>query len=407
LNHFPKGNSYPLYIFFIRQFPDLDHATPIIYKMAQKSSATIRILCQNLDYDIRTNFIIKYLHEEFGIDTDYSYNLYAAGGFKRIISISALWIRRVFPKIGVRLFKKLQHYIYDEKWAEYLLTHLKASALILDFQKDSKFSTSVLTKTASQLQVPVIAITHGVTMRVSDIEEKSFLFAADVKICANQHQVEFYKTPNDTDNDIKVLGSTRYCGEWERVYNTILSNTFECHDLPNDNEKLNVLFFERPKIGFYGDHDIVQAVGKLDFVNVIHKGKPKIKYDSARVAGSSYPSARLVQWADVVVMSTSSIALEVLWQGKPLIYLKYLAPHDLCVYEQYHACWVVNSQDELTDALRQIHSNSAFKPYRQENVDRLLEDAVYAGNKTRDILSDYAELIVNFRKSKSVGDRKT
>jgi hypothetical protein len=305
------------------------------------------------------------------------------------------------------LFKKLHHHLYDKKWAEYLLTHLKASALILDFQKDSKFSTRVLTEAARQLRVPVIAITHGVTMRVSDIEEKSFLFAADVKICANHHQVEFYKTQNDTENDIKVLGSTRYCDEWERVYNTILSNTFECHDLPNDNEKLKVLFFERPKIGFYGDHDIVQTVGKLDFVNVVHKGKPKIKYASARVAGSSYPSARLVQWADVVVMSTSSIALEVLWQGKPLIYLKYLAPHDLCVFEQYQACWVVNSQSELTDALRQIHFNSAYRPYRQENVDRLLEDAVYAGNKSRDILSDYAELIVNYRKSKFVGDKRT
>ena len=92
---------------------------------------------------------------------------------------------------------------------------------------------------------------------------------------------------------------------------------------------------------------------------------------------------------------------------KPLIYLKYLAPHDLCVFEQYQACWVVNSQSELTDALRQIHLNSAYRPYRQENVDRLLEDAVYAGNRSRDILSDYAELIVNYRKSKFVGDKRT
>ncbi|MGD9079386.1 MAG: hypothetical protein PVG96_08600 [Desulfobacterales bacterium] len=396
-----------MYIFFIRQFADLDHATPIIYKMAQKGSTAIRVLCQNLDYDIRTDFIIKYLREELGIKTDYSYSLYANGVLKRILAAFVLWIRRIFPKIGAKLFKKLQHRLYDEKWAEYLLTHLKASALILDFQKDSKFSTRVLTEAARRLQVPVIAITHGVTMRVSDIEEKSYLFTADLKICANHHQVEFYKTQNDTENDIKVAGSTRYCDEWERIYNTILSNTFECHDLPNDNGKLKVLFFERPKIGFYGDHDIVQAVGKLDFVNVVHKGKPKIKFASSRVAGSSYPSARLVQWADVVVMSTSSIALEVLWQGKPLIYLKYLSPHDLCVFEQYQACWIVNSQRELTDALKKIHLNSAYRPYRQENVNRLLEDAVYAGDKTRDILSDYAELIINFKKSKPVGDQLT
>lgn len=394
-----------MYIFFIRQFADLDHAAPIIYKMAQKGSIAIRVLCQNLDYDIHKNFILEYLREEFDVKIDYSYNLHATGGFKRFLSVFVLWIRRVFPKIGVKLFKKLQPRLYDEKWARYLLTHLNASALIFDFQKDTKFSTKVLSEAARLLQIPVIAITHGVTMRVSDIEEKSFLFAADIKICANHHQVKFYKTQNDSESDIKVLGSARYCDEWERVYNNILSNTFECPDLPNDSGKLNVLFFERPKIEFFGDHDIVKAVGMLDFVNVVHKGKPKIKYDSARVAGSSYPSARLVQWADVVVMSTSSIALEVLWQGKPIIYLKYLAPRDICVFEQYQACWVVNSQSELTDALRQIHLNSAYRPYHQENVDRLLEDAVYAGNKSRDILGDYAELIVDCRKSNIVGDK--
>jgi hypothetical protein len=396
-----------MYIFLIRQFGDLDHATPIIYKMAQKGSAAIRLLCQDLDYDIHTDFIIKYLREKFGIKTDYSYSLYAAGGFKRILSKSVLWARQVFPKIGGKLFKKFQHQLYDEKWAETLLTHLEASAVILDFQKESKYSTRVLTEAARHLGIPVIAITHGVAMRLSDVEVKSFLFAADVKICANHNQVEFYKTQNDTKNDIKVMGSTRYCDEWESIYNTILKNTFECHDLPGDNEKLNVLFFERPKIGFYGDHDIVQAVGKLDFVNVVHKGKPKVRYASVGVRGSSYPSARLVQWADVVVMSLSSIALEVLWQDKPLIYLKYLAPHDLCVFEQYQACWVINSQSELMNALRQIHLNAAYRPYHQENVDRLFEDAVYAGDKTRDVLGDYADFILNYKTTKFFGDRNT
>jgi hypothetical protein len=375
--------------------------------MAQKNSGEIKILCQNLDYDIHDNFLTKFFRDEFGIETEYSYDLYKANKIKRILAISLLWFRRVFPKNGVKLFKRLQHFLYDEKWAECLLAHLHASALILDFHKDSKFSTNVLTKAANKLHVPVIAITHGVTMRVSDIEKKTYLFSADYKVCANQHQVEFFKTESDAENDIKVLGSGRYCDEWERVYNHLLNSTFLCHDLPNKKKKLNVLFFERPKIGFYGDHDIVQAVGKLDFVNVIHKGKPKIKYASPNVAGSLYPSARLIQWADVVVMSTSSIALEVLWQGKTLIYLKYLAPEDLCVFEQYKACWVVNSQSELTDALREIHLNSNYKPYSQENVDRLLEDAVYAGNRARDVLSEYSDLIVNARTAKIVGDQKT
>jgi len=384
-----------MYIFFIRQFPDLDHATPIIYKMVQKGSTEIMVLFQNLDYDIHNNFITKYLKVEFGIESQYSYNPNWLSKTKRSFAVFLLWLRRSFPKIGVKLFKRLQHLLYDEKWAESLLSHLNASALIFDFHRDYKFSTKFLIQAAKKIAVPAIAINHGVTMRIPEITENTQIFDADYKICANKHQVEFFIKPSDSKNYVDVLGSGRYCDEWERVYNTLLSNIFSCQDLPDDKSKLNLLFFERPKIGFRSDHKVIEEVGELDFVQVILKGKPKIKYASSNILGFSYPSARLIQWANVVVMSTSSIALEVLWQGKTLIYLKYLAPQDICVFEQYKACWVVNSSSELIEALKKIQLNPAYRPYHQEDVERLFEYAVYAGNSKRDVLADYAELIIN------------
>ena len=382
-------------IFLIRQFPDLDHMAPIICKIAQKGRDRIKLLCQNLDYDIQNNFMVEYLKDEFGIETEYSYEHFHGSAFKRFFSRSILWIRRKFPGLGLRLFIRFQPFLYDGRWAERLFSHMDASALILDLHKDYKFSTRLLTQAARKLRIPIIAMTHGITMRLSDIERQTSLPMADFKIFPNRHKVEYFKTEGDSDKTIKILGSPRYCDEWEGTYNRMLEKRFSCFDLPDENGKLKVLFFERPKIGFYEDHDSVQVVRGLDFVNAAYKGKPRIRRPYQMIAGSQYPSARLIQWADVVVMSISSIALEVLWQKKILIYMKYLAPDDVCVFDQYGACWTVNSQDELINALKTIHENPSYEPYGQKNIEDLFRDVVYAGDRSRDILKDYSDFILS------------
>ena len=389
------SGTHNVYIYLIRQFPDIDHMAPIIYKMAQKGKNHSEILCQNLDYDIQNDFILNKLKEKFGINTRYSYDVFYGSSIKHLFSKLLLSVRNFSPRIGNSLFVRLHPMIYDKKWAENLLTHLKASALILDFHKASKFSTRVLTEAANKNQVPVVLVTHGVTMRLTGLESLKKIPLADYKIFPNGAKVEYYKTSRDSNQTIKILGSPRYCDEWEPIYNGLLKETFSCPDLPDEKGKLKVLFFERLRIGFYGDHDSVREVGKLDFVNVVFKGKVRIKSRYDKILGSKYPSARLIQWADVVVMSISSIALEILWQNKILIYLKYLAPDDVCVFDKYGACWPVNSQSELIDALRTIRENPEHRPYPKENVERLFKDVVYAGDRSRDVLNDYADFLVN------------
>jgi hypothetical protein len=383
-----------MYIFLIRQFPDLDHMVPIIHKMACDGVKDIKVLCQNMDYDIRNNFIVDYLKDELGIETTYSYeevdNSTIRGFFSRLL----LWIRRTMPNIGLRLFVRSHHMLYDEKWAENLLDGLKASALIFDYHRATKYSTDTLIKAARNKNIPIVLIPHAVPMRLSDLD-KIMLPYADYKVFPNYYTLNFYKTDTDTERTIRILGSSRYCDEWEGTYNRMLEKRFSCFDLPDDNGKLKVLFFERPKIGFYEDHDSVQVVRDLGFVNTAYKGKPRIRVPSQTIAGSQYPSARLIQWADVVVMSISSIALEVLWQKKILIYIKYLAPDDVCVFDQYGACWTVNSQDELINALKTVYENPNYEPYGQENIEDLFRDVVYAGDRSRDILTDYSGFILS------------
>lgn len=384
-----------MYIFLIRQFPDLDHLAPVICWIGKKGHSNIKLLCQNLDYDIKKDFIVEYLKAEFGIDTEYSYDHIYGSIYRRLLSKLLRWVRRKFPRFGLGLFVRVHGFLYNVEWAERLLEQMRASALILDFQGDYKFSTRILTQAARKRRIPIIAMTHGITMRISDLEKLTSHPMIDYKIFPNRHKVDFFKTEEDSDETIKILGSPRYCDEWERTYNRMLEKRFPCSDLPHGDGKLKVLFFERPRIGFHEDHDSVQAVRALDFVDVVYKGKPRIKTPNQIIVGSEYPSARLIQWADVVVMSISSIALEALWQEKTLIYLKYLAPEDVCVFERYGACWSVNSQDELIDALKMIRENPTYKPYGHQSVVDLFRDVVYAGDRSKDVLKEHGDFLLS------------
>ena len=123
---------------------------PIIYKTAQRSTDGIVILCQNLDYDIQNDFVLNFLKEEFGIDTKYSYHI-DDSVLRRFLSKFLLSARRIYPKVGIRLFGKLHRLLYGEKWAENLLANVDASALILDFDRYvsknvfiSSFSSSII-----------------------------------------------------------------------------------------------------------------------------------------------------------------------------------------------------------------------------------------------------------------------
>jgi len=372
---------------------------PIIYKMAQRGTSRIAILCQNLDYNIHNDFILDFLKKEHNIKTKYSYHI-DESVLRRFLSKFLLSMRSIYPKIGVRIFNRLHRLLYGKKWAENLLDHFHPSALIMDFDKITKYSTKLLSEAAKKKQIPFVLVTHGVTMRLSGLKRVTDLPTADYKIFPNRLKVKFYTNDNDSDQVVRVLGSPRYCDEWEKIYNGILAEAVPHHGLPEEKGKLKVLFFERPVIGFDENHEAVRAVRNLDFVTAAFKVRVEKKGPYHKVSGNDYPSARLVQWADVVVMSISSIALEVLWQEKPLIYVRYLAPDDVCVFDQYRACWAVNSEAELIEALKTIHENPGYRAYDREDVERLFNDVVYAGDRSRDIMGSYVDFLLGLKEVK-------
>ena len=143
--------------------------------------------------------------------------------------------------------------------------------------------------------------------------------------------------------------------------------------------------------------DILSDIDGLEVVIKPHTrtGGEAYMYQNANLSEvSDLSSVELCEWADVVLVVASSIIIEALKKGKPALYLKYLHENTM-EYEEFNACWTINSEKELRYALSSLYENRYKLPYTEENVNRWLSEIIYGGQEIRDTLNDYEQFIVN------------
>ena len=145
--------------------------------------------------------------------------------------------------------------------------------------------------------------------------------------------------------------------------------------------------------------ETLRKISSLDFVHLLLK--PHTRSNRANLAlpdnvenVRSINSHNLIKWADVVIGMSSSIILGVLMQNKVYISPTYFRQIEM-VYEEHGACWMVDSIDELENALITLKEDPTFKPYSQKSIDNFLTEIVYAGEKDKDVLGSYKELILS------------
>ena len=61
-----------MYLFFVRDFNDIDHITPIVWKM-KGDNYPVAVYCINPEYDIQSDYRLNYL-KELGVEVDFIYD---------------------------------------------------------------------------------------------------------------------------------------------------------------------------------------------------------------------------------------------------------------------------------------------------------------------------------------------
>ncbi len=420
---------------------------PIVYRMAKDTKEKLVVLSLNPLYDISNDFRLNYLKDRYNIPISYLYNYYAPsklykffgnlvcntylrGSFKKNIyvclqsfNLNSIKQKRfqesafhlmsgLFRGIIVRskLLKKFIKKFFNKKWAEGLFKSLKPSVLVFDPASQLRlYNVASLLWAAKHLRIPTIDVPHGMPIYVKHppLYNKAWMDAIktdkDYQVVNHRFWKDECVNSGLNTEKITVLGSVRFCKDWENILHQIIPPDISLSD--KGAGKMKVVYMDRgaDRHGKYKGivENSIKKIESLDFVHLLFKPQTrsnKLFMDLPPSVEISYcNSVNLIKWSDVAIILQSSIMIEALLQDKVVIYPRFFHG-DKTIFEEFGACWTVDSYEELEDALKTLKKNPTYKPYSNSNIERFLTEVVYNGEYGRDILGNYKDFILEVSK---------
>lgn len=423
-------------LFFIRHFNDIDHITPIVWKM-KLDNYPAAVYCLNPQYDIHNDYRLRFLKEQ-GILVESIYDafthernrlhqtmrslymwLFAKGkklDYDKQISRWGLLLsrqgridlmRHYLRKLGTKLFKLTRKIFYTKNWARNILEQNSARVLCFDHIIQNHYVVAVLLGAAKEMSLPTIALPHGVYLYTNESSKTrstagqrfSKFDHFDYVVVQNHLRKNVLVRSGIGEEKVVVLGSARFCEEWVEQNLKILPRMINTN--AKSTEKLKIVFLtSKPQCRIdmermLNTFDLLSNISEIELMIKPHTrmGVEPPLFDVRRVADASdVLTAELCEWADVVLVIGTSVMTEALMRGKPVLYLKYLHAN-IMFFEECGACWTIRNEAELEDAIQSLRVKRMQVPYTEENVNRYLSEVVYGGRTKRDVLRDYVQFI--------------
>jgi len=386
-----------LHLFFVQLEPDIDIITPIVYALSRNKYNKILVVCSNVLYDARTDYRLTFLNKIENISIKCIYELKMGFPIKlrytRLLLLFPKWILFKFKRAFWQKLYFKTSWINDKKKFGAFLKSNNISSVTTDVALPLH-TKDVIYGFSKKLKIPFIMVETGA--KITKFEPRETFEKPKADYLIKPHNLYNIKAPKG----IMFLGNPRYYVKWQKINSKLIMNSYPKIGGSEGSRKLKVLIFSRPFRNFDRKNDIVNRICGLNFVTAIVKDKPRTFMPKILVdAGfDKYPSSRLIKWADVVISSKSSIILDILHYDKIFIYPKYIAPEDHAVFEDYSACWKIESPEELIDALRLIYKNPSCRPYKAEDVEKFYADVVCCGEKNKDVLEEYSKFYQSISK---------
>ena len=419
-----------MYLFFVREFNDIDHITPIVWKM-RRNNYPVAVFCLNPEYDLHCDYRLRFLRKQ-GVKVNYIFDEFgrALGLNHRIMRfIGRTYFaivnkldnhpRSLSPMISAfrdriqkkkkKIYRRSRNKFYDISWARSIIEQTGAKVICFDHVKPNRFVVKILLKAANEKSVPTIALPHGVFIYTNHFVKNGSTEDSrydkfnrfDSIVTQNQLRKEVLARAGVDRNKIFVLGSARYCKEWMAQNKMILPRTKKINT--SNSDKLKAVFMTTRFVYRIDEERMLKTfdmLSELKGMEIVVKphtrsGKEAKVYESIPLSNVyEFSSVELCEWADVMLVIGSSILIETLVQSKPVLYLKYLH-ENTTRYEELGACWTIHDEAELKNALLSLRNNKKNVPYTEENVTKFLSEIIYGGHSERDVLGDYEDFIVN------------
>ena len=420
-----------MYLFFTRHFNDIDHITPIVWKL-KKDNYPVAVYCMNPQYDIHNDYRLQFLKNE-GVPVDYLHHAFDQhkGLFHNIMQAfiqkcsnlqkrmegderghpgklprMIRWVARHLMSVPYIITRQIY---YNKQWARSILERTGAQVICFDHIMPKLFVVDAFLKASRQMSIPSLALPHGVYLYTNEATKPKATaghrFAKfnrfDYIIVTNKLRKSLLAHSGVAEDKIFVLGSARYCEEWLEQNRKILPGGFDTGSKESGKLKV-VLMPSKPQCNLDVERMFSTCRLLADLEGVEAMIKPHTRIRSQRHVFDNIPlpdvspvlTAELCDWADVLINVGSSVITDALMREKPVLYLKYL--HDnTTLFEELGACWTIHNEDELKHALVSLKADKTGVPYRKANVAKFISDVVKGGDDSRDVLSAYEQFIVD------------
>ncbi len=423
----PSAKTKDVLIFFLRRYNDIDHAVPVIDRLADSGRFEIHLLSITPEYDLRGDPRIQYLAGK-GLETRYLHRQVRgllAGIFSRLVSVAAAKTGRVsglLKRFGFKLAgSRLAEMVYSDRWAERWLGSIDPDILIFDWQMPKGAPVKSLLRVATNLKIPKIALPHGADISINQVltwndlkEGGNRLWARsyadfDRVVVPNRWRALTVAKAGYPEDRIDILGGARFSEQGRTILQKCLKRPAGKDRVPA--EKLCVLFlYHQPEFLLYPDR-IVRTIARLSrspAVDLVIKpttgtrGRGQHKKDFLEHAAESEnlplriasdaPTIELVDQADAVIGVVTSAVMEAYLQGKELIIPRHLE-ENVTIFEEFEACWVAHDDEQLVSILERIKAGEKFSGTDPQARKRLITEWVQGGNPREDVLGTYQEYI--------------
>jgi len=419
-----------MYLFFVRHFNDIDHLSPVAWKL-QKDSYQVAVFCMNLSYDIRQDYRLRFLKDQ-GVAVDYLYDavyekrspvhqfLYSLirASYKTQQKLAHYYqgpsgalpklLGRLVGLAGTLFYKIARRIYYGPRWARSVLERTNAQAVCFDYIMPRLYVVDAFLKAAKEMSIPALALPHGVQLYTNEITKPK---STETRRFTKFNRFDYIIAPNKLRKDIlvkagvamdkiSVLGSARYCRAWIEQNSQIVPKATAKFSGSSENLKV-VLMPSKPQCRLdmerlFASCQLIAELNGIEAVIKPHTRTRKIdQFGNYPLPDVSHVlTADLCGWADVLLVVGSSVITEALMRGKPALYLKYLHANTT-LFEELDACWTIHNEDELKQALVSLKADKTGVPYCAANVAKFISEVVKGGDDSRDVLSTYEQFIVD------------
>ena len=419
-----------MFLFVVRHFNDIDHLSPVAWKL-KMAGHPVAVYCMNPRYDIDSDYRLQFLKtigitvahisDAFGRHHNPFYkilyylskrcfacaNRYAPedqGNSQRLLET----LGEFAGFVGWLAYKLRRKIYYHHRWARSVLESTQAKTICFDYVMPNLYVADSLLAAAKTLSVPSLALPHGIQLysnpeskpKANDSRRFEKFNRFDYVLAPNQLRKKILVCSGVDEQKIVVLGSARYCREWLDQNQKILPGLI--NSVNSEPGKLKVVLMPSKPQARLDMERMLSTCAMLADLDAVHallkphtraKAHQELFSDITLSDVSQIPTAELLKWADVLLVVGSSVILETLMYGKPVLYLKFLHPNTT-LFEEMGACWIIHDEAELKGALLSLCADKSKVPYAQDNVYKFLSEVVYGGCRDRDVLTEYANFLL-------------